>query len=371
MTGGYQAVDSQGNLVLIETWGALNATFAGEAGNEVVFAPGESVTIRIPVAAERNNPPQMISLFFFDETTGIWKQQGSATLSANGQYYVATVDHFTSWNAAEIYPTVTVSGCVVNQAGDRVANARIVANGQTYIGASSVRTNANGEFTIPVHQNSTLLLAAFSGSFSNTIELTVGTQDIVLDNQAPTLNDNGCFVLSPEAVTITLTWGNQPRDLDSHFYGPADASGGQRFEVYYANQEVTIDGSVIKLDVDDTDGFGPEVTTITSFPFPGTYRFLVHKFGGNGTIESSPARVELVIGDQTRVFSPADATGSTTEYWAVFKLIVDSNFNVTVQPIQAWRPSFDRPGSGGSTNRMAVTPSNAAQRAVRQKYYAD
>lgn len=122
-------------------------------------------------------------------------------------------------------------------------------------------------------------------------------------------------VLTEGQTRVVLSWGENPRDLDSHMTGP-DGQGGQ-FHVYFANRGSATAPPFVSLDTDDTQGFGPETITIWE-QFAGLYCYSVHRFGGTGTLSSSNATVEVFQGD-TRVntFDVPDGTG---EVWTVFSL---------------------------------------------------
>lgn len=383
LPGNYEAVGTPGNDVpgqdnptFMESYGAVVFLFVDEAGNVLNLAPGESATIRIPVAADRANPPATIPLFFFDPTTGIWQEAegNTAQLVTIGgeQIYEATVQHFSSWNADYLYESVYVNGCVVDQNGDPLANALIRSQGLSYIGASSVRTDAQGNFSIPVKpasssDDSRLLLASIAGGLSATQEVTLTQAD---GETGKTLTD--CLRANPGAAKITLTWGQNPSDLDSHLCF-ADPAGTDTYHIYFSNQIVTVNGALISLDHDDVTSFGPEITTIGSYPFvPGTYRFLVHKYSGSGTIESSPARVEVELGDQDRVFAPTNAQGTVSLVWHVFNVLVDDQGNPTIVPVQQWLNSTDA-GAVCDAASQSTTVNMRAHRSARvapEKQYA-
>ena len=141
--------------------------------------------------------------------------------------------------------------------------------------------------------------------------------------------------LNESAATVTLTWGKEPRDLASHLYGP-DGQGGT-FHVYWRDMNVFVGDTLINHDVDDTDGYGPEVITIPRFPFPGTYHYLAEHWAGSSTISASPARVELNLDGESYIFSAEMASGSDEgqgSVWAVFKIEVDQNFMIEVISVQ-------------------------------------
>ncbi len=70
--------------------------------------------------------------------------------------------------------------------------------------------------------------------------------------------------LRKDEMRIVLTWGDRPADEDSHLFTP-----GQGHACYY---EKDIPGA--NLDVDDTNGYGPETVTITDLE-QGVYKYYV------------------------------------------------------------------------------------------------
>lgn len=372
-------VAGQDNPTFMQSFGAVVFRFVDEAGNPLDLAPGESATIRIPVADDRDDPPQTIPLFFFDPETGVWREaQGiiAQLVTSNGKrFYKATVQHFSTWNADFLYESVYVKGCVVDGTGDPVAGALVTSQGVSYIGSSSARTNEQGEFSIPVKPDSQILLTAAAGGLSSTKEVTVTSGQ----NGQPGMTLSDCLTVHAEAAKITLTWEENPRDLDSHlcFTNP---DGTQQYHVYFNNLRVEPNGAVVVLDHDDVSGIGPEVTTIRSIPFaPGDYRFLVHKYAGSGTIASSPARVVLEYGQaESRVFAPAGASGSVSRVWHVFTLHVDNQGTISVEPVNEFLTLTGTGGvceatsqtTGAAARRFRTTHPQGSAKTVPQKQYA-
>lgn len=140
----------------------------------------------------------------------------------------------------------------------------------------------------------------------------------VASTGAPTAAQD--IVLSPigaaDVTRIVLTWGDTPRDLDSYVAGPTAAGG--RFVVYYGDPGSCTSDPFVCLDVDDTNGFGPETITIGR-PQNGTYRYVVRRFSSTGTIAASGARVSVYVGARLiRSFTPPAGDGA---YWNVFDLV--------------------------------------------------
>lgn len=152
--------------------------------------------------------------------------------------------------------------------------------------------------------------------------------------------------LSANEVRVILSWGENPRDLDSHLTGPDANSDGStsdetnRFHIYYSNRSV----DAANLDRDDVSSYGPETITITppegsSVLRDGLYRYSVYHFSGSNTLATSDATVRLVFDDgDERSFTPPADDGTLTgsgDLWTVFELLV-SGGSVTVLPVNTY-----------------------------------
>lgn len=138
-------------------------------------------------------------------------------------------------------------------------------------------------------------------------------------------------------IRIVLTWNENPRDEDSHLFGPTP--DGQTFHTWYNEQEYGYQGELYAdLDHDDTTSYGPETTTIRK-QVDGTYQFYVHNYSGNGpdnayTLTASGAKVEVYSGaSATPVKTYNIPAGTSPElYWHVFDMTISAgslSFNDT------------------------------------------
>jgi uncharacterized protein YfaP (DUF2135 family) len=318
----------------IESFGALNVTIADAAGAPLNLRSGQSATIRIPATTRGAALPATIPLFHFNTTTGQWVQEGTATLVGSGAtaYYEGTVTHFSTWNADRIAQTVFINSCVVNASGTAVVGARVSSEGIDYIGNSSAISDAAGKFRIAVKTNSRVALTASSNGL-------VGTS-VAINSTAADQTVTVCLTLTQAAVTIKLSWGALPSDLDSHIWVP-NATGTAE-EVYFSNDGLLSGSPYVNLDVDDTSSFGPEYITIGRVAKNSTYRYWVRNFSGtsNPGVTASPARVELNIRGSLTVFTPPAGETTSTRDWHAFDLVTDASCNIAVTPVNTWsRPT--------------------------------
>jgi hypothetical protein len=141
-------------------------------------------------------------------------------------------------------------------------------------------------------------------------------------------NQNGVVtpVLLDGTTSIVLTWGETPRDLDSHLVGPTES--GSSFHVYYGNKIIRNNGELYaELDVDDTSSYGPETTTISK-QMTGNYTFLVHDYTNLSKtscndLSNSGAEVKVLRGGTIiATFSVPANQGGTV--WRVFEMDGDT-----------------------------------------------
>jgi uncharacterized protein YfaP (DUF2135 family) len=331
----------------IDSFGALTVRLSDANGAALNLRAGQSATIRIPLASRDPNPPATIPLFYFDASSGRWVQEGTATLAGSGanRYYEGSVSHFSTWNADQVSNTVQVTGCVADAAGNRVAGATVGSDGVDYSGTSSTTTDSAGNFTISSRLNSSATLVALSGGvLTNTLRVGPYAANATLP---------GCLTLSQTGagVTMKLTWGAMPEDLDSHLVTPSGEL------IYYDNPGNLLAAPFANLDVDDTSSYGPEVISLVKL-MVGTYKYAVHNYSGHseGPIAASGARVELSIpGRAVELFAPP-ATGETSSsaYWQLFELDVDARCAVTVRRVNAY--SAAAPTAPASSTPMYCTP---------------
>ena len=109
-------------------------------------------------------------------------------------------------------------------------------------------------------------------------------------------------VLDADQIRIVLTWGESPRDLDSHMTG--ELYDGTLFQTSFRSKRSHRGDSYYELDVDDTSSFGPETTTISK-PIDGLYTFSVfnYSYRTGAPLAESNAMVRVYFGTQQLPFT--------------------------------------------------------------------
>jgi hypothetical protein len=324
--------DDLGNR--LETFGA--AVIASAAAVDVTL--GETLSLSIPRSTRSVAAPGSADLYWFDAANGIWVRDGAAT--ASGSSYTASVTRFGQWMVgAPIASPVTVSGCVVDDSGGPAQNVRMEVEGISYSGTAQATTDAQGRFAFPARQSSRVIVSGRRGAFL--------TNSVARDVSSSPVDITECLTVpSANAATMRLTWGASPSDIDSHLRTPDGA------HVYYASKGSLSAAPFASLDVDDTNGFGPEVTTIRR-PKVGIYRFYLHNFSRSFTpgMTGSPVRLELNYAGRPVVFSPPPGEG-TALWWHVFDLYIAGDCTMTLYRYNRWRA--DEPQNPNAANSLTA-----------------
>jgi hypothetical protein len=106
--GSFMADDKNNQRVTLESYGMMAVELQSPSGQKLQVKPGLTATLTTPIpAAVQASAPATIALWYIDEQTGIWKEEGTATKS--GSNYVGTVKHFSFWNCDGYFPAITLS----------------------------------------------------------------------------------------------------------------------------------------------------------------------------------------------------------------------------------------------------------------------
>lgn len=194
MPGSFLANSTDGGARVMETFGMLHVQLTGASGQNLQIANGHTAEMTVAIdAAQTATAPATIPLWSFNEFTGIWQEEGSATKVGNT--YVGNVTHFSWWNCDLQSPQAILKVNVKNAAGIPMVNTIVALrrSGQTY--DTSGITDNSGAVSGYIPANETLLLKVYD--VCNTVIYTA--------NVAP-VAAGSTFVL-PD-ITVTST-GNQ------------------------------------------------------------------------------------------------------------------------------------------------------------------
>ncbi len=157
MPGDLRGKNASGTLKALTTYGMSATELIGGGGELLQIATGKKATITFPIPASiLSTAPATIPLWSFDETTGLWKEESSATRT--GSTYVGDVSHFSFWNcdvpANYVYVDVTINDATGNSVANAVVKITNLSNGQYAYGY----TNTDGYVAGAVAANTQFLL---------------------------------------------------------------------------------------------------------------------------------------------------------------------------------------------------------------------
>jgi uncharacterized protein (TIGR02145 family) len=161
MPGSLMAQDSGGSQRILETYGMLNVELQDASGNKLQIV--NPTSIEMPISTSQlATAPTTIPFWYFDETLGYWKEEGSATKVGNK--YVGTVNHFSWWNCDAPFSTISLGMNVVNTNEVPIAGVRVELVMNTEGGSMTAPgyTNAAGQVFGLVPANQTLTMNIFS-----------------------------------------------------------------------------------------------------------------------------------------------------------------------------------------------------------------
>ncbi|MFK8055104.1 MAG: hypothetical protein AB8F78_03190 [Saprospiraceae bacterium] len=174
MPGDLRATTTSGDSRLLITYGMVSVELFDNVGNELQLAAGQTATISLPVAGDAaNTAPQTIPLWYFDDASAQWLEEGSATLQ-NGSY-VGEVSHFTFWNCDIPTDYIRLCGTVVFEGTDTTTAANLTLIIESLLwGSGYGYTDENGQFCGIVPANETLTFTVRGACNQPTFTVTIG-----------------------------------------------------------------------------------------------------------------------------------------------------------------------------------------------------
>lgn len=259
--GDLSARTAIGESVQLLSYGMAEVMLTDEDGNRLQIAEGASSDISFPTPASMSgNAPDEIPLWSFDETLGLWKQEGSAHRDATGNYS-GSVSHFSWWNLDKYSERTWLDGYVTNSEGEPLSGIRVLINNQKY-----AVTNAEGYYRVSVMADEQFPVSVPSesyGGYQPVFKTTAGPVAYGatgrLDIQLPSLRYVYGDVTDSEgnakkaAYEITYPggkskWLNTDRNGKLRYYLPLGCSGDASISVTSGTAKVEDQAFVIPYD---------------------------------------------------------------------------------------------------------------------------
>ena len=161
MPGNLLGIDTSGYLKILETFGMLAVELTDGSGNLLQIAPGKQATLSFPIpSALTASAPVSLPLWSFNDTTGLWKQESSATKT--GSNYVGNVSHFSYWNCDIGYSPVPFTVQIVDSSLHPLANTNVIITASQYLSYNHGYTDTSGFIYGMVPANADLQLQVYT-----------------------------------------------------------------------------------------------------------------------------------------------------------------------------------------------------------------
>jgi hypothetical protein len=156
MPGDQRAINKNNVIMGLQSFGMLALELQSESGEKLRLDTSKSVSIKMTIPASLQNlAPAAVPLWHFEDSTGVWREEGSATKT--GDSYTASVKHFSTWNIAAPFTLVNFRVTVLDANGTPLSNASIGIKGNTGRHFNGY-TNENGIFSGHIPKGEALAL---------------------------------------------------------------------------------------------------------------------------------------------------------------------------------------------------------------------
>jgi hypothetical protein len=227
LPGDLVGLDQEETLQQLETYGMIYATLVDENGNELQPDPSVTALLTIDIPEDYLGvAPSQMPLWYFDETTGVWLEEGIAI--RNGNTYEGAVTHFSWWNI-DIPVNYLVNVCltVTNEnTGEPLINTQILFS-SSIIEFGTQTTNGDGGLCVSLPGESEINLSLFSecrfadsstiGPFSSNqdnVNVSLGISEDGIINISGSVTDCESNAIAAETLTITRSSNRQVVAID-------------------------------------------------------------------------------------------------------------------------------------------------------------
>ncbi len=205
MPGDLRGINTSNNEQVLTSYGMMAVELNGSNGEALQLATGKTATLTFPVvAATQSKAPATIPLWFFDETKGMWVEQGTATKVGNN--YVGTVSHFTWWNCDWGGGPITLTATFVDQNGNPLNNYHVwMLPANNSWGGGHGYTASDGSLTGNIPANENIIIKVESNSYCGSTYTTLYTSTVGPFTQNTNLGNIVISLALPTTIIIKGT----------------------------------------------------------------------------------------------------------------------------------------------------------------------
>jgi hypothetical protein len=205
MPGTLRGITTANQETGLQSYGMMAVELSGAAGEKLQLASGKTATITFPIpAALQEKAPATIPLWSLNDTTGLWKEEGTATKQGNN--YIGTVSHFSFWNCDHPYPVVDFKAVIKDKNGNALYPAKVVLK---TIGDSSISadgyTDTTGSVSGKIPTGKTLQLSVYNSCNTVVHTQNIGPFSTAADLGTVTVNNTGPVQLIVTGTVINCS----------------------------------------------------------------------------------------------------------------------------------------------------------------------
>ncbi len=189
--GSFLATDKNNNRAVLSSYGMMVVELESASGEKLQVAEGSVATLTTAIPASlQATAPATIPLWYVDEQTGIWKEEGTATKSGNN--YVGDVKHFSFWNCDIPFPAINLSLTLKTSHGLPLAYVPVKIIAANTYGTAYGYTDSLGQVNGAVPANMALTLEVLTPCYTVAYSQNIGpfASNTNLGTITTTINSN-------------------------------------------------------------------------------------------------------------------------------------------------------------------------------------
>ncbi|ASZ10419.1 carboxypeptidase-like regulatory domain-containing protein [Chitinophaga pendula] len=199
MPGDLRGVAQGGAQVGLQSFGMMAVELIGDNGETLQLDPAKKVTMKMNIPASlQASAPATIPLWYFDEASGLWKEDGSAT--KQGTQYVGTVSHFSFWNCDAPFTIVQLKALLLDAQGAVLPNLPVQIKKKSDNSIGYGYTNDKGQLIGMVPANAPLEMTILNDCGAVLLK-----QDLAPMTAATDLGTFKLAIPIPSALSVTGT----------------------------------------------------------------------------------------------------------------------------------------------------------------------
>ncbi len=174
--GNLRSIDENGDNTILQSFAMSVIKLESTAGEPLNLKEGSSAQLTFTIPnTHLGEAPESIPLWYFDEDTGYWIEEGVA--SKQGSEYIGDVTHFSFWNCDVSRQAIKLSFRVVDSNDDPLRNSivRVITSAGLISNAVSTDQNGYASGVVPGFINLDLIVYGINGDCDNSDRINLGS----------------------------------------------------------------------------------------------------------------------------------------------------------------------------------------------------